>query len=366
MTGFILFVVGVVANLLVIILKKKSNILACLHIAYSWLVCVFSYDVVDYDNYSNNYAMLGVGKMELSDTLEPGYYFLGKIVSMMGFDYQILRGIMFTIIIFLLVASAKKMKANPNYICVVYSVYPLFMEMIQIRNAFAMAILTFGLCFFLYEEKKMLYLLTVLFASSFHISFLIYLIFLLDGTVMKKKYFREVFVIVVIVASGLFYIGGKEVPYLNTIVSLFDNSDKVNIWLSSSGNFGFVAYGFLIVMAILITYIASVNISNGSFTNFMYRINLLSLVFIPLFMLASTFARLASNLCFVNYISWEETMKCNKKNDRIGIISLRQLLIVLLTIVYLMIWIKLELSVEFDKRVLLFFENNYFFDLFRS
>ena len=119
-------------------------------------------------------------------------------------------------------------------------------------------------------------------------------------------------------------------------------------------------------MAILITYIASANISNSSFTNFMYRINLLSLVFVPLFMLASTFARLAFNLCFVNYISWEGTMKLNKKNDRIGIISLRQLFIVLLTIVYLMIWVKLELSVEFDKRVLLFFENNYFFDLFRS
>lgn len=366
MTGFILFVLGILVNLFVIVLKKKSNILASLHIAYIWVICVFSYDVVDYENYSNSYTMLSVGKMKLSDTLEPGYYFLGKIVSMMGFDYQFLRGIMFTLIILLLIASAKKMKANLNYLCVVYSIYPLFMEMIQIRNAFAMAILTFGICFFLYEGKKKWYLLTVLFASCFHISFLIYLMFLIDGNIMKKKYFREFFVITIISVSVLFYIGGKKVPYLNMIVSLFDNSDKVNMWLSSSGNFGFMAYGFLIVMAILITYIASVNIFNSSFSNFMYRINLLSLVFIPLLMLASTFARLAFNLCFLNYISWQESMEFGKDNYRIGIISFRRFLIIFLSIIYLAIWIKLELSGEFDKRVLLFFENNYFFDFFRS
>ena len=366
MISFILFVISIVANIFVIVMKKKSNVLACLHVIFIWLICVFSYDVVDYENYNNSYYKLNMGKADLADTLEPGYFFLGKIVSIMGFDYQILRGIMFTIIILLLISVGKKMKVNPNYMCVVFSIYPLFMEMIQIRNAFAMAILTFGICFFLYEEKKKWYLLTVLFASSFHISFLIYLIFLFNKIIMKKKYFREVFVIIIVIVSILFYLGGKKVPYLNTIVSLFDNSAKVNSWLSSSGNFGFIAYGSLIVMAILISYIASKNINKHPFSNFMYKINLLSLVFIPLFMLASTFARLASNLCFINYISWQEPMNFGKHNSRIGIISSRQLLIVFLTIVYLIVWIKLELSMEFDKRVLLFFENNYFFALFRS
>lgn len=364
MAGFTLFILSIMLNLFAVILKRKSNLLAYLHIIYVWVIFVFAYDVVDYVNYDNAYYIISLGKTEITDTLEPGYYALSKIVSMMGFNYQVLRGLMFTIIIFLLIASAKKMKTNPNYLCVCFSIYPLFMEMIQIRNAFAMAILTLGICYFLYEGKRTKYVLIVLLASSFHISSLIYLFFAIDGEILKKKCFRNTFVMIIIVVSVLFYLGGKKLPYLDKIVSFLGDSNKVNAWLSSSGNFGFIAYGTLIVIAILITYIISTKTSDNKFSKFMYRINLLSLIFIPLFMLASTFARLSANLCFVNYISWQEGMNFNK-NYKAGIVTLRQLLVMLLTFIYLIIWFQLEMSAEFDLRVLSFFENNYFFDSFR-
>lgn len=363
MIALYIFIISLIANLVIYLCGKQLKIFAYIHIFVIWCIAVFSYNVVDYQNYVDSFQSIQNGNVLLNNSFEPGYYLICKFFSNIGCNYQVMRGAIITVFLLFLLVAMKKIGSSFNFVCCCFSVFPLVIDMIQLRNTLAMSILTVGITFFLVEDKKIKYSITVILASMIHISFLVYFIFLFKDAVLSKKFQKYGFIVVMIMTCVVFYVGGRNIPFLNVILSLFGDSERFNYWLTSAGNFGFIAYWILILISVFNSYCVLKHTSKQyKYADMIFKINILSICFFPLFMLASTFGRLISNLSFANYLLWD-SRAYDKQHVSINKIPVYRVYLLGGCIIYLVLWFNLELYTEFDARVLLFFKNNYLFEI---
>lgn len=358
MIGIYIFGLSLIINMILVFIRKKSNFIATIHCLFIWILAVFSYDVVDYENYANSFKLFKTSDFGTLNSFEPGYYALCKVISNCGFDFIVARGIIITTALILLIIVARKIGSSPNFAVVLFTIYPLFIELIQIRTLLAMSFLSIGIVYGLAQKKKKVFFFWMLVASSIHISFLIYLIFLFYDITLSKKGRKILYFCFVLAICGGFYVGGRNFPFLKNILMLFGDSERFNFWLTSSGNLGFIFYCLLIMLAIYNSKLVYKNMDENTFyPEVIYKINVMSLCFVPLFMMASTFGRLISNISFVNYLLWDSS-NFERKAVSYRHFPKYKILLSIGILLYLGLWFFLEIHGEFNLRVLLFFKNN--------
>ena len=57
MIGIYIFGLSLIINMILVFIRKKSNFIATIHWLFIWILAVFSYDVVDYENYANSFKL---------------------------------------------------------------------------------------------------------------------------------------------------------------------------------------------------------------------------------------------------------------------------------------------------------------------
>lgn len=285
------------------IAQKDSKFWAIVILTFAWILVGWNYESPDMENY--------VWKYEASDTwfgaffgtgsVEPGYSFLCYLGNKLGLSFMQFKQIVSAISYVLILSFIFSVGRNYALVAACYLASIFVIDVVQIRNFFAMAVFLFGFRYLLKPLMKPTdvakYIVCALIASSIHISMVLSFLFLLS-----KKSIKLWHVIVLVVAAFLMKA---------TIFGFFTNtldSDKVGRYEGLSSILGGVANTVVFcTSASVIMWAYKKQIKRKSLSSFLYdglalkNSNLLLLVVIPFLFDNGSYSRLLKDVLIANY-----------------------------------------------------------------
>ncbi|ANU27548.1 EpsG family protein [Planococcus versutus] len=304
---YILSIVLVLINLLYAFVKKKKNSLSFGLMLLAWILFWGSYNNPDYSVYQSIYNSKGE---YTTDSLEYGFITLIKLFNIIGFNYEMFLMTISLLSFYLIHSTVKLFTGNYNFVYSLYFIFPLFFDIVQIRNFLMMAIFIYSVRF-LVESKKIKYLILIIIASTIQISALAFLPFMIINT-KKKNYGIGIIFLISISISIILLLNNKEIPYLEKITDL-TQSDKLSFYFETTTNYGFLLYWFVHILTFSMIILSKklyrkfeINDLRKDikfqFINLVYWINVLGFIYFPLYLLNSNFTRIMRNLMILNYI----------------------------------------------------------------
>lgn len=296
---------------MIVRIKKKLILVVVLTMIMILFAC-FSYGMVDYSQYQISYERIQNNDMS-GYQMEIGYIIAEKIGVLFGLNFEFFRGIYLFIAILLLVNSIWEYSANKSAnVLMVYMLYPFLLDIVQIRHFMASAIVIFSLRFLKEKNKRNIFLFFVLLglAASQHLMVVIYaslLIIVFD--ISLKKYYKMLTIVAVVeVFILLFLSNGVGIKMYNAIIAVVI---RIRGEGSYALNFSESIYKHLAMMLItwaLLTFIlyskSSVLLISEEQKDFiwLYKISLMSLLYIPFVYINSNFARVFRGMMPILYI----------------------------------------------------------------
>jgi len=317
------------------------------------------------DTYNYYIGYVNSLHLNLNETFEPGYLILQKISHYFKLDYVSFR-LLLSFLCFLLIRSTIiKFTSNPHFVYLYFLLFLIFINTEQIRNFFAFSIIVYGFRFLINNSLrgKIKYLVTVLLACTIHITSLIYIIFIFVSF-KNRKYFIRLIVITTLFLCIFIYIGGNNLSFIREIINSFDSgSGKYDAYIEGQTKLGFL-YAFLLHFynIYIVSYsrnilkASNLDTNKNAFVELIYWINLISIVFFPLFMLNLQFIRLVRNLLIVNYIVFSFLPRSSVKLKRKSIYI--QLMILINT--FLWFYYTFIIQDHIDDILIPFFDNSIF------
>lgn len=229
------------------------------------------------------------------------FYYIMKMAKGAGMNFFQFKIIIAAVSYILYYRFFSKFDANIHYVIIFYCLHLFLFDVEQIRNALALSVYLQGLVPLLKNEKKQIlnYVIFTLFASAIHITFILYLIFLLYYLNWNSTV-RKIFVVSIFMLCSLSFLNGNRIPGLNLILKNFDVGGKVDIYFGNHMRLGFLVPLALHLSTFLaIWYIRRENRRYNEDTymiDVIYKIIIISFAFLPLYMLSITFGRFERNL----------------------------------------------------------------------
>lgn len=336
----------------------------------------------DYINYKIRYD--SIKNVSLFESLQVGYTLLMKVGNLLNLDFFTFRMLITAICLLLIYTTVIKRYAyNSNYVLLMYIVYPMIIDSEHFRNFIAMTVLLVAIRFLERGllKDKIKFLVLVLIAFSIHTAFIFYTPLIFVNTNDKNRLIKS------IAAGTIFltvvtFLNDNQIPFVQLLLKFFDDK-KVIRYLSSKTNFGFLIPVILHLISIILIYWSrkviirknfKTNITNElndsvncnqekrysdvELINLIFWINIVGMVFFPLYMMSTTFYRLARNFLILNFIVY--SIASNKLKRR----SAYKLLFNSTVIVSVTLWLVIDLIITTrPERVLIqFFTRNLFFN----
>lgn len=320
-------------------LKSGKNLKLTYRLTYSiFLLFVimhmlmgFSYNNADYYTYQayyNNYTETG----------DMGYDLLVEIGRYFSIDYQTFLIIISFVSLILLFQGVFKLSNNPTQTLVLYTVFPFFFDIVQIRNFIALSVTIYAFTFLLEKSVSgyFKYTLLVIIAALFHNVALFYLVYLLSHIDSLSKLRNLIITLTTFFTINLnsnFNI--FEIPLIRNI--LLGINPRIYYYLRGNALEGSTAV--LYILYILFFFIISIftykfvmgekfnsKVSIGSIQlkklQFLTKISTISLLFIPFVTLDPTLFRVFRNMLVVYYMQLSYlTIRIKKNNIIINIIA---------------------------------------------
>jgi hypothetical protein len=301
---YFLFIVLFLINLRLGLRKKHSNYVYYITFIFLWILIAgntVNPDLISYNNiyYGDNLS------------IEYGFVLLTSIGRYFNLKYETFVFIISFLSLVLVFYSIKLYTKNINFVIAFYMIYPFVIETVQFRNLIASSVLIFSLKYLLRDgfKNKIKYLILILIAGSLHQLFYLYIIFLLIKLKNKKKVIISL-IIVVIVISLIIFLNGNQVPFLNQLTIISEG--KLERYFSIPLRYGFLVNWSINSIYVLLIYLSKLFMEkyNDSYNkneiNFyvlsIFWINVLTILFFPLYMLNVNFYRLYRNISLINYI----------------------------------------------------------------
>lgn len=322
-------------NLLYAFVKKEQKILSFALMFLAWILFWGNNNNPDYEVYLSIYNSNGE---YTTNSLEIGFIVLVKFFNLINFNYEMFLMTISFLAFYLIHTTVRKLTTNYNYVYSLYFLFPLFIDIVQIRNFLMMAIFIYATRFLL-ENKKIKYLITILLASTFQMSAIALLPFVFINN-KGMNFFGRIIFLVSISSSIIILMNGKKIPYIDNLID-FSQSEKLSLYFETTTNYGFVLYWFLQIISFALIVLSrklylkyeNVNIENSikmKYINLVYWINVFSFMYLPFYLLNSNFSRLLRNLVILNYIVVAiTTIVIKDKNER--------RLYIILTSIYILI-----------------------------
>lgn len=276
-----------------------------------WLLMAGSTENVDYNNYLMfyNFYSNNIFNLTTFPGVEIGFSLLMKLTNLIGLSYNGFLGVYALLGLCLLGESVKKY-SNIKYLPILfYLFYQYFLDAVQIRNFLAMAIFIYSIRYLVNycttNQKKdlFMYILSILFAASFHITALYYLIFIFLVKITNKKLLISFSIVTITL-----YVFRSQ---LLSLIALVLNDTKYIAYLyNPTALYGVVFYTIYIYASIFITLKIRSRILNSDktapfvlqFSSLTVKINIAMILTIFLFSFRPDFVRLYRNILFLNYI----------------------------------------------------------------
>lgn len=203
--SIVLFLLFIVLSFLGIAYEKKNSmVLFCVCILILDAIFAFSYANADYDAYEDMYRILDFAYYDVQslNTMERigyvhadyGYTLLTKIFYDLGFSYSEFRIILIVLLLTVLAVLAYRMTRKPMAVMFLYAIYPLAIDIIQIRNWVVAVLLALGIYVLIYGRRyqsfKFLCIMGV--AATFQKVALVYMPFILFRTLWNNRIGRKI------------------------------------------------------------------------------------------------------------------------------------------------------------------------------
>lgn len=278
---------------------KPGNLLYAFEIFALWAISAWNTYNPDYNVYKRWFDLKNYGG--ILKRFEPGFAYSMIVMSKMNLSYQQFLMIYFAIGLIIIALSVKCYCRQPALVILLYGIYPFFMDIVQIRNFMAEAIIIFALRFLEERSKRniFLYILFVMIASTFHITFMVFLIFLL-------AYFKNYFLTLKISLSITLCLGAFIIIDPGGIAKAASKFVATVYFEEEMSLYRVLGYAFFAVLIIVIVWLYYYRSKNGKQDNkeynyLMYIIPTL-LVMISFIALSAQCYRFFRNMLLISYI----------------------------------------------------------------
>lgn len=214
---------------------KKSEILFFIAFLFAWIIMAFVYDVADETIYVSRYSRpsLWLGQTEFL------YALIIRVFRVFHFSFYQFKGAITFIQLLLVSSTIKRYAKYPVFVLMLYMIYPFALNVCQMRNALATAIIVFGLRFILSDDVKatrkigpftindLLYVLFVIIATGIHTVSLFWGVLLIAKKISLKSTIIFTFVF------NMFFTFVFTPENLLKVFSLFGAINRMAVYLSS-------------------------------------------------------------------------------------------------------------------------------------
>ena len=313
-----------IINLINSIAKKHSKLISFTLIIFLCIVMGANTNNADYYSYEDLFNLQ-------PNSVEAGFLLIIKLFNFVGLNYVAFRLILAIVGILLIHQTVKKITDNFSCFYMLYFIFPFFIDAVQIRNFLAMSIFIYAVPCLMDDNLKnrIKYILLIILASSIHISAITYLIFLLVNKVKKNVLIKYLFILVIMSMvilslnrSIFIIIVGNLLNYIESL------SDHIQYYGEVLTRWGYLFYWGVQLSFTYITKILSkekLNFSKESmsvgkremqtgesikkedivnnFCEFIFWVNVISLIFMPTYVIQIIYFRFYRNIIPLNYIA---------------------------------------------------------------
>lgn len=289
-----LSIILILAGLLI----QNNRILAIIQAIWIWCIIGFTNGGMDFAE--NEVIYKNTVNSNIGSSITWVSNLLGKCTNIIGMEYwkynAVVTAVLFLIVYLIIVKNDKKISLFYS----LFMIYPLVDSVIQKRFFIAFIFCVISLIAMKKNNIKVS-VITIVLAIGFHFSAIIMIPYLFMDFILKK-HIKAIWIILVI---EMYIILFKR----NWIsILLGENSAKVITYMNSNISLraGILFAGVQLMLVLLTLYIENdnlflKNLSKNASCNYIMRINIFSLLFIPLLFMDSTFFRFYRIIMVVTY-----------------------------------------------------------------
>lgn len=262
--------------------------------------------------------------------IEPGYLLSNKIAYELGMLFFEFRYVLYCACLFIIFLSVHKHCKNIFWVMLLYMIYPMLIDVIQIRNFVADVILLFALGILHSSAiNKMKYILLIVIGMTFHAISFAY-IFILPVYQFIDKLSKKIIWIVFIIMLLTGYIFMNQDNLREVMLLAAIAFERGSTYFGDSIGIRQCFSNIIMLALVIVSYLANyVKKINSDFSKSVHALNMLMFFVSPLFLLDSETSRLVRACLLPNYILWAMCIeKISKFSSRLCIYSIFTLLVV--------------------------------------
>lgn len=349
-------IIGLIITFCFVILGlifPKSKKIFYIEIIWTWILLALNYAGVDYKVHTNIYESASLSGLSITNSWL--YILICYLAKTLNITFYFLNMLINTVGLFLINRVIDKSTEKKAYAGAFLLIYPLVESIIQKRFFIASCFAVYGLFFMLKKENKykIKSLICLLIAGSLHQAAFAYLIFWLLLQIDYKKMRKIIYIFLI----GAFC----SIPIIPKIAGYIFPSGKVQLYfydlkvsIDNAGCWMILHFMFFILISLFVKKVKNNNEKDNSYEIEIYKLNMISLLLIPLYYYEPTFIRIYRGLLVFNYILIANKESKLTKNR----FYFTALWLLYLIIVYLLIYV--ITGSGFDSVVEPEFANNYF------
>ena len=275
------------------------------------------------NNDIENYRRIFAG---IETSIAPLYDLINNYAFLIGMSFEIFRLMFYMVLFLILYYAISKSALNVFYVLLMYVVFPMLFDSVQMRNFSVVVLVTFAFPYLLSGKKRdqLIYTAIICIASAFHILALVYLPLLLIRKVGKSKVARF-FLGMLILLILLLSIDKSNISAVVQRIAFTDKMIKHSVALT---NYGFLLYWLRHGLNVIISYFAykiaydlnSKSLRKNESLKYSYGVlmmNLILSIYMPLYVLEANYTRIMRNIAVINYISWSNSLILIKNRTKV-------------------------------------------------
>lgn len=297
-------IIPMIITILFIILGffcKKSKVLFGIQIIWMWILTAFNTGGTDWEVHLNIFN----GATDNITSLNQGglYSFICFWFKNHGYDFVIMNAFVSTIIFIILYIIILRDSASPSFTMSLFFIYPFIDNTIQKRFFLASVIIIFAMKY-LFEKTKfgiIKFIILCIIAAQIHVAAYAYLLFAFFQIISEKK-LKKIIPICIMV-------GILSIPIIPRLATLIFPTSKVNLYFNvlKLGIFDaifWISFHGIFVLIFRFAYkkLKRTDLLDDKYITNVYKLNINSLVFLPLYYYEPTFIRFYRSLLLFNYI----------------------------------------------------------------
>lgn len=281
------------------------------------LLTIFKYNYLypDYFAYYNAYNSISVFGLDGNTQMELGFRILCKCATFFNLEYRQFYLVLEIISFILIYSTISFFSKNKLVPLILYFVFPFALDVVQIRNFLAGAIVVFSIRYLTSKYSKkyiLLYVLLNLIAISIQMTMVYYLI-LIIVRIFKNK---GTFGIMLLGIITLVVIGGK----ISALLSDYSLTSRYTVYISNQLNpIGSLSVIGLLLLSTFLTFTFSYYMTGAekSIAVTVFRINLLMLSLYPIFFVNTDIFRIFRNLIIINSCVFANSISSFRRSNSI-------------------------------------------------